>query len=83
MVEDEALGRWRRRAHSAAYFEKRLNTRFVADALAKFLKIHAREVSSLLAKDKHAVTEQRLQMRAAKVPWKKRCPISAPSAGRL
>ena len=34
------------------------NTRFVADALAKFLKIHAREVSFAGQKDKHAVTEQ-------------------------
>lgn len=33
------------------------NTRFVADALAKFLKIHAREVSFAGQKDKHAVTE--------------------------
>lgn len=31
------------------------NTRFVADALAKFLKIHAREVSFAGQKDKHAV----------------------------
>ncbi len=30
------------------------NTRFVADALAKFLKIHAREVSFAGQKDKHA-----------------------------
>ncbi|GDX05172.1 tRNA pseudouridine(13) synthase TruD [Buttiauxella sp. A111] len=34
------------------------NTRFVADALAKFLKVHAREVSFAGQKDKHAVTEQ-------------------------
>ena len=41
------------------------NTRFVADALAKFLKIHAREVSFAGQKDKHAVTEQCL---CARVP---------------
>lgn len=40
------------------------NTRFVADALAKFLKIHAREVSFAGQKDKHAVTEQWLRSRA-------------------
>ncbi len=40
------------------------NTRFVADALAKFLKIHAREVSFAGQKDKHAVTEQ----------WRRRVP---------
>lgn len=34
------------------------NTRSVADALAKFLKVHAREVSFAGQKDKHAVTEQ-------------------------
>ncbi len=34
------------------------NTRFVAEALAKYLKIHAREVSFAGQKDKHAVTEQ-------------------------
>lgn len=34
------------------------NTRFVADALAKFLKVHAREVRFAGQKDKHAVTEQ-------------------------
>ncbi len=34
------------------------NTRFVADALAKFFKVHAREVSFAGQKDKHAVTEQ-------------------------
>lgn len=34
------------------------NTRFVADGLAKFLKVHAREVSFAGQKDKHAVTEQ-------------------------
>lgn len=34
------------------------NTRFVADALAKYLKVHAREVSFAGQKDKHAVTEQ-------------------------
>ena len=43
------------------------NTRFVADALAKFLKIHAREVSFAGQKDKHAVTEQWL---CARVPGK-------------
>jgi tRNA pseudouridine13 synthase len=37
----------------------------VADALAKFLKIHAREVSFAGQKDKHAVTEQWL---CARVP---------------
>ncbi|XPE62793.1 tRNA pseudouridine(13) synthase TruD [Shigella flexneri] len=35
-------------------------TRFVADALAKFLKIHAQEVSFAGQAEKHAVTEQRL-----------------------
>ena len=35
------------------------NTRFVADALAKFLKIHAREVSFAGQKDKHAVMRSR------------------------
>ncbi|MDX6041755.1 tRNA pseudouridine(13) synthase TruD [Scandinavium lactucae] len=39
------------------------NTRFVADALAKFLKVHAREVSFAGQKDKHAVTEQWLCVR--------------------
>jgi tRNA pseudouridine13 synthase len=34
------------------------NTRFVADALAKYLKVPAREVSFAGQKDKHAVTEQ-------------------------
>ena len=43
------------------------NTRFVAEALAKFLKIHAREVSFTGQKDKHAVTEQWL---CARVPGK-------------
>ncbi|WP_437890380.1 tRNA pseudouridine(13) synthase TruD [Phytobacter sp. V91] len=43
------------------------NTRFVADALAKFLKIPAREVSFAGQKDKHAVTEQWL---CARVPGK-------------
>ena len=38
--------------------KKGCNTRFVADALAKFLKMHAREVSFAGQKDKHAVTEQ-------------------------
>ena len=37
----------------------------MADALAKFLKIHAREVSFAGQKDKHAVTEQWL---CARVP---------------
>ena len=41
------------------------NTRFVADALAKFLKIPARQVSFAGQKDKHAVTEQWL---CARVP---------------
>ncbi|ADO47227.1 tRNA pseudouridine(13) synthase TruD [[Enterobacter] lignolyticus] len=43
------------------------NTRFVADALAKFLKIHSREVSFAGQKDKHAVTEQWL---CARLPGK-------------
>ncbi len=43
------------------------NTRVVADALAKFLKIHAREVSFAGQKDKHAVTEQWL---CARLPGK-------------
>ena len=43
------------------------NTRFVADALAKSLKIHAREVSFAGQKDKHAVTEQWL---CARLPGK-------------
>ncbi|MGE0969337.1 tRNA pseudouridine(13) synthase TruD [Klebsiella sp. WOUb02] len=47
--------------------KKECNTRFVADALAKFLKIHAREVSFAGQKDKHAVTEQWL---CARVPGK-------------
>lgn len=47
--------------------KKDCNTRFVADALAKFLKIHAREVSFAGQKDKHAVTEQWL---CARVPGK-------------
>lgn len=38
--------------------KKGCNTRFVAEALAKFLKVHAREVSFAGQKDKHAVTEQ-------------------------
>ncbi len=38
--------------------KKGCNTRFVADALAKFLKVHAREVSFAGQKDKHAVAEQ-------------------------
>jgi tRNA pseudouridine13 synthase len=42
----------------------------VADALAKFLKIHAREVSFAGQKDKHAVTEQWLCARLRA----KRCP---------
>ncbi len=41
------------------------NTRFVAEALAKFLKIHAREGSFAGQKDKQAVTEQWL---CARVP---------------
>lgn len=45
--------------------KKGCNTRFVADALAKFLKIHAREVSFAGQKDKYAVTEQWL---CARVP---------------
>ncbi|HCC5834522.1 tRNA pseudouridine(13) synthase TruD [Citrobacter farmeri] len=50
------------------------NTRFVADALAKFLKIHAREVSFAGQKDKHAVTEQWL---CARVPGKGMPDLSA------
>lgn len=50
------------------------NTRFVADALAKFLKIHAREVSFAGQKDKHAVTEQWL---CAHVPGKEMPDLSA------
>lgn len=38
-------------------FKNGCNTRFVAGALARFLKIRAREVSSAGQKDKHAVTE--------------------------
>ena len=43
------------------------NTRFVADALAKYLKVPAREVSFAGQKDKHAVTEQWL---CARLPGK-------------
>ncbi|WP_313048812.1 tRNA pseudouridine(13) synthase TruD [Atlantibacter subterraneus] len=43
--------------------KKGCNTRFVADALAKFLKVPAREVSFAGQKDKHAVTEQWLCVR--------------------
>lgn len=50
------------------------NTRFVADALAKFLKIHSREVSFAGQKDKHAVTEQWL---CARVPGKEMPDLSA------
>ncbi len=50
------------------------NTRFVADALAKFLKIHAREISFAGQKDKHAVTEQWL---CARVPGKEMPDLSA------
>lgn len=50
------------------------NTRFVADALAKFLKIHARDVSFAGQKDKHAVTEQWL---CARVPGKEMPDLSA------
>jgi len=38
--------------------KKGCNTRFVADYLAKYLKVHAREVSFAGQKDKHAITEQ-------------------------
>ncbi|WP_173636275.1 tRNA pseudouridine(13) synthase TruD [Paramixta manurensis] len=41
------------------------NTRFVADALAKFAGIHAREVSFAGMKDRHAVTEQTFCLRLA------------------
>ncbi|MDF7679181.1 tRNA pseudouridine(13) synthase TruD [Enterobacteriaceae bacterium ESL0689] len=47
--------------------KKECNTRFVADALAKFLKIPAREVSFAGQKDKHAVAEQWL---CARLPGK-------------
>ncbi len=50
------------------------NTRFVADALAKFLKVPAREVSFAGQKDKHAVTEQWL---CARVPGKEMPDLSA------
>ncbi len=50
------------------------NTRFVADALAKFLKIPAREVSFAGQKDKHAVTEQWL---CARLPGKAMPDLSA------
>lgn len=50
------------------------NTRFVADALAKLLKIHSREVSFAGQKDKHAVTEQWL---CARVPGKEMPDLSA------
>lgn len=43
------------------------NTRFVADALAKYLKVPVREVSFAGQKDKHAVTEQWL---CARLPGK-------------
>jgi tRNA pseudouridine13 synthase len=54
--------------------KKGCNTRFVADALAKFLKIAAREVSFAGQKDKHAVTEQWL---CARVPGKETPDLSA------
>ncbi|RWR01797.1 tRNA pseudouridine synthase D [[Pantoea] beijingensis] len=38
--------------------KKGCNTRFVAEALAKFVGIHARDVSFAGMKDRHAVTEQ-------------------------
>lgn len=38
--------------------KKGCNTRFVADALAKYLKVPAREVSFAGQKDRHAITEQ-------------------------
>ncbi|NYY79940.1 hypothetical protein DMH17_13370 [Raoultella planticola] len=48
---------WRRRASVQFWILKRTAIRgFVADALAKLLKIHAREVSFAGQKDKHAVT---------------------------
>ncbi|XPE69509.1 tRNA pseudouridine(13) synthase TruD [Shigella boydii] len=50
--------------HILVQSSKRLQYPFVADALAKFLKIHAREVSFAGQKDKHAVTEQWLCARA-------------------
>lgn len=50
------------------------NTRFVADALAKFAKISAREVSFAGQKDKQAVAEQWF---ACVCPGKP-CRISAP-----
>lgn len=50
------------------------NTRFVADALARFLKIPPREVSFAGQKDKHAVTEQWL---CARLPGKEMPDLSA------
>ena len=50
------------------------NTRFVADALAKFLNVPAREVSFAGQKDKQAVTEQWL---CARVPGKEMPDLSA------
>lgn len=50
------------------------NTRFVADALAKFLKVHAREASFAGQKDKHAITEQWLCVR---LPGKEMPDLSA------
>ena len=50
------------------------NTRLVADALAKFLKVHAREVSFAGQKDKHAVAEQWL---CARLPGKEMPDLSA------
>ncbi|XPE51131.1 hypothetical protein ACNKHX_16715 [Shigella flexneri] len=41
--------------HLLVKSSKRLQYPFVADALAKFLKIHSREVSFAGQKDKHAV----------------------------
>ncbi|MCW7225913.1 tRNA pseudouridine(13) synthase TruD [Escherichia coli] len=52
----------------------------MADALAKFLKIHAREVSFAGQKDKHAVTEQWL---CARVPGKGNARSERLSTGRL
>ena len=37
------------------------NTRFVAEALAKYLGIHQRDMSYAGMKDRHAVTEQTMR----------------------
>lgn len=55
------------------------NTRFVADALAKFLKIHAREVSFAGQK----INTPLPSSGCARACRGKRCPIQRLSAGRL